>query len=462
MKTFKHSSQDERQQNISSSLESRWQDLNRISNLLFPILFLVFLTTLYIIVRYPFAYMESWAAEVVDNRTYYVFLLRAMFLSVSPIMITVIGLFFILKQIDSFIRKFYQVTGNEKISNVIRNRLLGIPPLPPPFNKIVLYPFVIIKGPSLDKSHWACWLGGPATLVIFEGFAAYLERDNGFSRVVGPGLPMPFLDRHERIREIIDLRPQIRDHIIQVWTKDGIQLKLTVKAEYQIDTSSRSDKLILPAEQTAIKLAVESESLGGNTDNNFYKLSWTDITWEILTESISSRILNYSIGELMFSSKTNLGLKTSHEDYSVHFSQTISVKIIDTELENVKHALKNIGVKILNLQITSIELPKDILEICIKYLEHINQKKLAIRNGRIEADRIRARAEARAEAKRATLRTIIESLKETDKNYLTEQLLFSLSSILDQGLEDPVVRPWVTNEIFIILERIQKLLDDRV
>ena len=126
---------------------------------------------------------------------------------------------------------------DEKISVLIQRRLLGLPPFPVPLNTIVSYPTILITKPELEDSHWGRWLGGPAILVIYDGFAAYLERGNKFSRVVGPGFPPPFLERYERIKEIVDLRPQTKTGFVEPWTKDGIRIKLMLKAEVQVDSS---------------------------------------------------------------------------------------------------------------------------------------------------------------------------------------------------------------------------------
>ena len=48
-----------------------------------------------------------------------------------------------------------------------------------------------------------------------------------------------------------------------------------------------------------------------------------------------------------------------------------------------------------------------------------------------------------------------------DQHYLTEALALSLSGILDQNLEDPLIRPLIAKESFAVLDRVKKLLHDR-
>jgi hypothetical protein len=59
------------------------------------------------------------------------------------------------------------------------------------------------------------------------------------------------------------------------------------------------------------------------------------------------------------------------------------------------------------------------------------------------------------------LMTIMKRLENVDPKDLTEPLILSLSGILDQGLDDPIIRPLVAKESLAVLERIRKLLGER-
>jgi hypothetical protein len=59
------------------------------------------------------------------------------------------------------------------------------------------------------------------------------------------------------------------------------------------------------------------------------------------------------------------------------------------------------------------------------------------------------------------LMTITKRLENVDPKDLTEPLILSLSGILDQGLDDPIIRPLVAKESLAVLERIRKLLGER-
>jgi hypothetical protein len=194
---------------------------------------------MYVVVGYEFVHMEEWIPHEINWFTYNFYLLRIILVILAPVIALTLGLIFIFNQVLAFVRSFYQPAEDEKLGRLVRRKLLGVIPVPPPLNNIFKYPFVVLKGPSLAENHWARWLGGPATLVIYDGVAVYLERGNKFSRVVGPGLPMSFLEQHERIKEVVDLRPQTKMGSVQPWTKDGIRIKFTIRAECQINASPK-------------------------------------------------------------------------------------------------------------------------------------------------------------------------------------------------------------------------------
>jgi hypothetical protein len=83
---------------------------------------------------------------------------------------------------------------------------------------------------SLDHRNPLLRIGGPGYLILHLGFAAVFETPTGQPRVYGPSRRNPqaqpvFIPGFERLREVIDLRDQLRqlDQVPAV-TKDGIEV----------------------------------------------------------------------------------------------------------------------------------------------------------------------------------------------------------------------------------------------
>jgi regulator of protease activity HflC (stomatin/prohibitin superfamily) len=78
-------------------------------------------------------------------------------------------------------------------------------------------------------------LGGPGQLIIFNDNAVVLERYGRISRIEGPGAI--FVERSERIREIIDLRPQVRTvtgEQAKMYTREGLAVMVDITVSFQI------------------------------------------------------------------------------------------------------------------------------------------------------------------------------------------------------------------------------------
>jgi SPFH domain/Band 7 family protein len=447
-----------------SSSEGRWQDLKRMNRFLLPIIGLIFLATIYTII-YVSINLESWASQGSARFLFWLYILRIIVVISSPLIAVLIGLLFIFRQSNLFIRSFYQPKEDEKLGPLIQRKLLGVPPLPPPLHSIFKYPFIVIRKPQLDDTHWARWFGGPATLVIHEGNAVYLERGNAFSRVVGPGLPMAFLDRYERIKEVVDLRSQTKIGEIMPWTKDGIRIKLTIRTECQINASPEalvqsSKKFRFPFDPLAVKTAVEHMSVRINPKGELYAASWLEGAWGTITGSINAYVAGHSLDELFIAPQANgnMNSEPSENHFPNDIAQILSHKIIEEALEKIKSGLAQNGVRVLSIQITKVEMPKEVLELRAKYWESIKKRIEAQRNSRAEANRIRIREQAHAEAQRTMLNAITQKLERVDPDNLTEPLILSLSGLIDQGLEDPLVRPLIAKETIAVLNRVRKML----
>lgn len=438
---------------LYSAGENRWKDLERIGAFLIPIAGLVFFAVMYAVVGYTYVYMESWAPVEASQLSFVLYVVRNMLVVFAPVLAVFAGLFFIFKQAATFMRSFYQPKEDEKIGRLIQRKLLGVVPVPPPLDNIFKYPFVVIRDASrLAEKHWSRWFGGPATLVIYDGVAVYLERGNKFSRVVGAGVPMPFLERHERIREVVDLRPQTKTGTVKPWTKDGIQIQLALRIECQInanlDATAQSTKFQFPFDPMAVKTAVERLTVKADSKGELYEASWLDGAWGTITGAINAYVSGHSLDELFFSSPTNEEIE-----------QILSHRMKEA-LEKTKINLALNGVKVLSIQLTNVEVPREVQDLRGKYWESARQRIAALRNSRAEGDRIRIREQAHADAQRTMLNTITQRLERVDSNNLTEPLILSLSGLLDQGLDDPIVRPLIAKESFAVLERVRKMLDE--
>lgn len=454
----------EKWQVLSSSNDSRWHDLARMGEFFLPIAALIFLATMYAVV-YVYVWWDEWLPRDLSQFSLWLFVVANGLIVLGPLLAMIVGLQVIFRKTRQFVIDFYQPKEDEKLNPLIRRRLLGVLPLPPPLNMTFKYPFLVLRQPSLDDNHWARWFGGPATLVIYDGVAVYLERGNRFSRVVGPGLPMAFLERYERIKEVVDLRPQTKTGEVAAWTKDGIRIKVAIRAECQINASPEavarsSSKFRFPFDPLAVKTAVERMTVRVGPDGELHESSWMDGAWGNITGWVISYVASHNLDELFLAPRANGNSNGSAAANQEDVAQILSHKIHVEELERIRKMLAQNGANVLSIQVTKVDMPGEVLELRARYWETDKQRIAALRNSRAEAERIRIREQAHAEAQRAMLNAITEQLEKIDASNLTEPLILSLSGIIDQGLDDPIVRPMIAKESFDVLNRVRKMLKD--
>jgi hypothetical protein len=132
------------------------------------------------------------------------------------------------------------------------------------------YPFIILKGTGFEldptfvfrfgkdtkvDDHPLVRIGGPGYVNVAPGNVALFERVGGPSKVAGAG--RHFLRRFETLREVIDLRDQLRDkHEVKAVSKDGLAVNVeNVQVSFRVRTSNRprTRREIYPFSVSAVK-----------------------------------------------------------------------------------------------------------------------------------------------------------------------------------------------------------------
>jgi hypothetical protein len=297
--------------------------------------------------------------------------------------------------------------------------------------------------------HPVTWLGGPATLIIFDGFALYLERGNRFSRVVGPGKEIPFLELYETVRAIVDIRPRVKNGRVSAWTKDGIYVKLMIRLECGIGPVNQTkldESLVYPYDPLAVRKIVERTAV--KFDPVGKKLveeqDWINTAWGQATGTLADYMASRYLDDLFLAERKG--------------GQILAPETGKQLLMTLNDKLQGFGLHALSLQITEVEFPEQVKTQRLRTWETERKNFATITEGEIEAYRIRAREKARAEAQRDLILTIANGLQKMDPSRFPEPLLLSLAGILDQSLGDPLVRTYLARESLETLEKMQGLL----
>lgn len=354
----------------------------------------------------------------------------------------------------SFLADFYQPPEDIKPARIIKYRLLGKFKLPPPFTIISQFKYIMVnEGEFMKADQWPVWmartLGGPLILIVFDGCALYLERGNRFSRIVGPGDKVPFLEWYETIKYVVDLRPKICENKFDVWTKDGIKIEIKARIECRIGDPKKKDpegKLVYPYDPVAVKQAVERTSLRWPTcpEEEPSEFTWIDAAWGQVTGIVPGYIGSRMVDDLFIANRNG--------------GQILSPSAIQEIFVNLNSATNGFGVYVTDFQILETKLPQEVEKHQREYWQAEKQSVSTVINGQTKAFRIRENEEARADAQYDMILEIARGLDKNQNGRFVESMLLSLANILDKSLREPLTRAYLAKETLDTLEQLQEIL----
>jgi len=391
-------------------------------------------------------------------------ILSDLLVALIPFVTAILCIRYLLKRSIYLTRIFYGLPENYEVSSLLTQRIM-----PPSLDDFARPPIIKLRqAGDLAEKHWSRWLGGPAKLAIFDGVALYLEKGGKFSRVIGPGLPIPVLERNEIIRLAIDLRPQIVTRKrIKTWTKDGIEVQFNLRAEFQVASSevARKNSVILkkgkgatnlrfPYDPEAVKRVAESIAVKYNYESKLCsERSWERSALGTTVGKIKAYIAGHTIDELLL--------------LDVNSPQLSSFKVSNELFQSINAGLLYDGSQILSLQIKEF-LPVD-QEISDKLLNFWEAQREIInmaRVGETEAEGIRAKQRARTIAQQDLLNSLIENMDEINKDFVgidpdrfSEASILLLTQILEKSVSDPIIGTFIAREVLETLEILREQLD---
>lgn len=359
-----------------------------------------------------------------------------------PFIVLIFCLFYLWGVGRNFLMElFHPSVSKKEVGHLVWNRLWG-------WYQLFFSKSITINSTRLEPpDHWSQWLGGPASLVVYDGFAAYLEYGNRYQDVIGAKESSRELDPHETIKAIVDLRPQFRDFEVDGWTKDGIRVNLFVRAESRIGSNNSPDKadqkLLYPYDPDSIQRAVEYTAVKSH-DGKLAEADWSESVTGKVTGLLAHHISTHRLDELFL---TDRGGK-----------QILSAELLKQLLDEANHGLNSAGIQVSNIQIIETQIPEDVYGQRLDVWKSAKDSTVTRIRGAAQAYEIRVSEEARARAQRELILSITRNLERIDPQKYPEASLLSLSKVLDRGLKDPSVRAIMEKETLSILENLTNLL----
>ncbi len=478
-------------ENLYTSDHAKWNDRNRIFSLILSTILGVATITIFIVffvIINPKDFLPDWIFPIF-------FLLFAS-----------VEFKWIMKSTIVFFNSLYNPPEGSNPPKLIFRRLMGVPPAPDPYKSIFHYPFSVINIANVDDGKFILanedihWLGGPVTLIIYDGTGVYIERGNQFSRTLGPGFG--FLDRYERVRDIVDLRPQTMRSGQQNFprpiagrTKDGIKIEFNIEIKFHIlrpvpisedqqergdskpekisDTHSEAQKILddmsrpilHPGNLEAIRKAVERTAVRLR-DSEYSEAKWREGVWGAVSGRLARYVTQYYLDELLiFENSTGENLELDipiGNERTSKAGQLISSSMLETIRKELDMELQaDYGVTLSHLYITDFSIPQEVNEQYRRLFEVEKQNQIKRSEGIANVDKIWIREEKRAQAQMDLISEIADSFKNIEDQNFTDSVLLSLSSILDQSLEDTAIPSILAKDNLATLQQLRDFLNNK-
>lgn len=422
-------------QNYYTEAQAHRESMGRIRRIILPQFGIPIFAYLFII-----PYSVSWLRDQISSETPVLSLIiQIILVYTAPIILSLLGVHFIRQAAVFFLSRFHNLGEDVDADQIIKLRLHGVPILPPPLSLQWKFPEVKAKNGALEPSdHWANFIGGPVKLGVDKGQALYLEQHGLFSRVVGQG--SAFLHWDENIAAIVDVGPKTARFVVKSWTKDGIPVVVHASGEYFLGKLIRTEKeenVLVPFDPEAVKKAVEHNRKNGKEAND-----WINSAVSQTQGMVNNFIANKYLDQLFMQEESEATL-LSHTN-------------IEKLTERINVEIQKYGVCLSHFQIVDVIPPEKVTSQRKTILKASYENTLIVTEGNVKAHQIRVREKIRAERQRDLILTIANGLNRVDTSNFPEQLLFSISSFLDENIKDPTVRANLRKETLETLEKLQE------
>lgn len=260
------------------------------------------------------------------------------------------------------------------------------------------YPYQIVENGQVEERSRGSPLsriGGPGLVVIRSGNAVLFERGGKFTRVEEPGIV--FTERFEHIREVVDLRLQVKSQKVHALTKDGIPVDIDAMVFFKIDSggAAPTSENPHPFSEEAVFKAVYNKGVDSGED-----LKWDEIIIAITAARLRDIVARYYLDKMYEPSDQTADPRSS---------------IKEELLKEVKRAAPSFGVEIEGVNIGTIQVPEEARQQLLAAWQAEWQRQIELANAanaqkvaRIMAETTKIMAKARAKC----IDTIFETIRE--------------------------------------------------
>lgn len=278
------------------------------------------------------------------------------------------------------------------------------------------------------------FFAGPGLVLTRCDHTATVTNNFKITQILDPGLT--FLDKFERVGEVIDLRAQVRAFPVEAITRDGIRLKFITFAPFRIQAGAWPQTgSSFPFRKSAVFQAVQSQLIepqreqhDGEVVESRRKHTWDERVSIVATQIVRRIISEYAFDELCAPYQPERDPRT---------------EIITRFRQELKDELGKVGIEPLGGGVSNL-LPADeqLLQQRIENWQAEWGRRITAEIGRAEAERIRTIESARAQAQAEMIRTISEGFERAGarESISNEVLAMRFVEALEKMIKTPAVQ----------------------
>ena len=287
---------------------------------------------------------------------------------------------------------------------------------------------------------------GPGFVMASSHYAIPLTMGTRDTQVGGYGIV--FTDRWEHPRALVDLRPQARIRMVHALTRDGIPVKVSVTAVFQIDRRRAKSDGLYPFDPQTVFAAVHAQGVSPDQEGKPEELGWERIVIDKAAALVRDTIARMLLDRLLESDQE--GEKPPRE------------ALRDVVKGELVQAMKPHGIQVMGIGLGNIEVEDEevLKQRADSWKADWERRRLEI-EARGETEAIRLVEEARADAQRQMIAAITEAfqqLADTGTPVSAHVIALRFIDVLEDVATSPTVQELLPENIQGLPTRLRLLM----
>ncbi|MEM7335945.1 MAG: SPFH domain-containing protein [Chloroflexota bacterium] len=242
-------------------------------------------------------------------------------------------------------------------------------------------------------------IGGPGRIKVRNGYVAVTELNGRFHHILGTGTHT--LERFEYVHDVLDLRLQEREaKAVDIISKDGIPINVNIALQFRLATGGESPTRAkpYPYDGAAVRAAAYSQTV--REDSTISR--WDDAPLGMAKSQLARIVSKHNVDTIL----------TPPEATTNHGIASIPLLSIRNELSyRLKDSFKLKGIELVDVQLSQVELPRDVSSQYIKYWQSLSNARIRLSLADGEATALEEKELAQAEAEMSMIQAILEGVQ---------------------------------------------------